>query len=72
MLSNQSVQAIGACLLIIGIYDTCTYAYSLKWSRDTFDFFGHKLHPKHPLIISGFLVVLAFYLLVGAMMLVFG
>jgi len=72
MLSRQFVQAVGACLLLIGIYDTCVYAYSLKCSTDTFDLFGHKLHPKHPLIISGFAAVLVFYYLVGALMLVLG
>ncbi|HUK50445.1 MAG TPA: hypothetical protein VLV18_05370 [Terriglobales bacterium] len=72
MLPSIIVRSVGICLLIIGVYDTSVYVYSVMWAKETFDLFGHKLHPRHPIIVTGFAGVLAFYFVVGALMLMFG
>ena len=72
MLPSPFVKVIGACLLVFGVYDTSVYRYALTRSKDTFDFFGHKLAPKHPAVKVGFVLVLTFYYAVGMIMLVFG
>jgi hypothetical protein len=72
MLPSSFVRAVGVCLLIFGVYDTNVYWYALTRSKDTFDFFGHQLTPKHPLVKVGFVIVLLFYYSVGTLMIVFG
>jgi len=72
MLPSSFIKTIGACLLMIGVYDTNVYRYALTRSKDTFDFFEHRLQPKHPLVVVGFGLMLAFYYVVGVTMLVFG
>ena len=72
MLPNTFVKTIEICLLVIGFYDTTVYAYAVWHRKERFDFFGHKLPPTHPLIMTGFGVVLAFYYVVGLTMLMFG
>jgi hypothetical protein len=72
MLPSPFVKVNGACLLVFGVYDTSVYRYALTRSKDTFDFFGHKLAPRHVLVKVGFSLVLAFYYAVGITMLLFG
>ena len=72
MLPSPFVKVIGACLLVFGVYDTGIYLYALTRSKDTFDFFGHKLAPGHTLVKLGFSLVLTFYYAAGITMLLFG
>lgn len=72
MLPSPFLKVAGVCLLVIGLYDTNLYHYALTRSEDTFDFFGRRLAPGHPLVKIGFIVVLAFYYLVGTLMVIFG
>ena len=72
MLPSAFLKVVGACLLVFGVYDASVYRYALTRSKDTFDFFGHRLAPKHPLVKVGFVLVLTFYFAVGLIMLLFG
>ena len=71
MLPAIFLRVVGACLLAFGVYDTNVYLYALIRSNDTFDFFGHKMAPDHPLVKVGFVFVLTFYYVVGTVMLVY-
>jgi hypothetical protein len=72
MLPTTFLKVVGACLLVFGVYDTSVYRYAITHSKETFDFFGHRLSPNHPLVKVGFVLVLTFYYAVGMTMLVFG
>lgn len=72
MLPSEFLKVSGICLLVFGVYDANVYRYALTRSKDTFDFFGHRLAPNHPFVKVGFVLVLTFYFAVGSMMLVFG
>ncbi len=72
MLPSLFVKVIGACLLIIGVYDTSVYRYALTKGEETFNFFGRRLQAKHVIVRVGFATVLTFYYVVGLVLVVEG
>jgi len=66
------LKLIGACLIIIGAYDTNVYRYALTTGVGTFDFFGRELPARRAIVKMGFLFVLVFYYAVGMTLLALG
>ncbi len=66
------MKVIGACLLIIGVYDTSVYWYALTQADETFNFFGRRLQSKHVIVRIGFATVLTFYYVVGLVLIAEG
>jgi hypothetical protein len=72
LLPSLFLKFVGVCLLAFGGYDTNVYWYALKKGEGTFDFFGRNLPANHRIVRTGFTLVLAFYYVVGSVLLVFG
>jgi hypothetical protein len=72
MLPSVFLKLVGVCLLIFGAYDTKVYASSLTKGTGTFDCFGRELPAGHTVVRLGFSLVLAFYYIVGVVLLVLG
>ena len=72
MLPGSFLKFVGACLIVIGVYDTNVYRYALTKGEGTFDFFGRELPARHIIVRMGFGLVLLFYYSVGAVLLVLG
>jgi hypothetical protein len=72
MLPSIFLKLVGVSLLIFGVYDTNVYWYTLAKGEGAFDFFGRELPANHRFVRTGFTSVLAFYYVVGSVLLVFG
>jgi hypothetical protein len=72
MLPSLFLKFVGACLIIIGAYDTNVYRYALMTGEGTFDFFGRELPARHAIVKMGFIIVLVFYYAVGFSLLALG
>ncbi len=66
------MKLVGVSLLVFGVYDTNVYWYALAKGEGTFDFFGRELPANHRIVRTGFTSVLAFYYVVGSVLLIFG
>ena len=66
------LKLIGACLLVIGVYDTGVYWYALTNGDETFNFFGRRLGADNKIVRIVFAVVLTFYYAAGLALLVYG
>jgi len=72
LLPSVFLKSVGVCLLAFGGYDTNVYWYALTKGEGTFDFFGRNLPANHRIVQTGFTFVLAFYYVVGSVLLVLG
>jgi len=72
LLPETFLRFVGACLIVIGVYDSNVYRYALAKGEGTFDFFGRELPATHRMVRMGFGLVLLFYYSVGLVLLVFG
>ncbi len=72
MLPSIFLKLVGACLLVLGVYDTKIYWYGLTHGGETFNFFGRNLPANHTIVRLGFATVLIFYYAVGSVLLIEG
>ena len=72
MLPSLFLKIVGVCLLGFGFYDTRVFLYAVGKGRGSFDFFGRIMPADHWAIRIGFGAVIAFYYLVGTVLIALG